>query len=401
MISVEEARDRILADLQPTPAEIVALADAWSRVTAAPVTARLTQPPADVSAMDGYALRAADGTLGTVLHVIGAAPAGHPFEGTIAQGQAVRLFTGSVVPTGADAILLQEDATAAGTDVTVNEAVTAGRHIRRAGQDFAAGDAVVPAGRRLTARDIGLAAAANHPWLAAHRRPRVAILATGDEIAMPGEPIPPGGIVSSNSHALAALVRAAGGEPVVLPVAADTREAVAAVADALHGMDLLVTTGGASVGDHDLVIESLKTRGLKLDFWQIAMRPGKPLLFGRLGSVPVLGLPGNPVSAMVCSILFLLPALSRLCGLPAAPPPTVRAIAGAALRANDHRADHLRATVRIDPEGRIVATPFPVQDSAMLRRLALADALILRAPNAPALPEGGEVTVIRLDSLGL
>jgi molybdopterin molybdotransferase len=401
MISVEEARDRILADLQPTPAEIVALADAWSRVTAAPVTARLTQPPADVSAMDGYALRAADGTLGAVLHVIGAAPAGHPFEGTIAQGQAVRLFTGSVVPKGADAILLQEDATAAGTEVTVNEAVTAGRHIRRAGQDFAAGDAVVPAGRRLTARDIGLAAAANHPWLAAHRRPRVAILATGDEIAMPGEPIPPGGIVSSNSHALAALVRAAGGEPVVLPVAADTREAVAAVADALHGMDLLVTTGGASVGDHDLVIESLKTRGLKLDFWQIAMRPGKPLLFGRLGPVPVLGLPGNPVSAMVCSILFLLPALSRLCGLPAAPPPTVRAIAGAALRANDHRADHLRATVRIDPEGRIVATPFPVQDSAMLRRLALADALILRAPNAPALPEGGEVTVIRLDSLGL
>jgi molybdopterin molybdotransferase len=351
--------------------------------------------------MDGYALRAADGTLGAVLHVIGAAPAGHPFEGTIAQGQAVRLFTGSVVPKGADAILLQEDATAAGTEVTVNEAVTAGRHIRRAGQDFAAGDAVVPAGRRLTARDIGLAAAANHPWLAAHRRPRVAILATGDEIAMPGEPIPPGGIVSSNSHALAALVRAAGGEPVVLPVAADTREAVAAVADALHGMDLLVTTGGASVGDHDLVIESLKTRGLKLDFWQIAMRPGKPLLFGRLGPVPVLGLPGNPVSAMVCSILFLLPALSRLCGLPAAPPPTVRAIAGAALRANDHRADHLRATVRIDPEGRIVATPFPVQDSAMLRRLALADALILRAPNAPALPEGGEVTVIRLDSLGL
>jgi molybdopterin molybdotransferase len=401
MISVEEARDRILADLQPTPAEIVALADAWSRVTAAPVTARLTQPPADVSAMDGYALRAADSTLGTVLHLIGAAPAGHPFEGTIAQGQAVRLFTGSVVPKGADAILLQEDATAAGTEVTVNEAVTAGRHIRRAGQDFAAGDAVVPAGRRLTARDIGLAAAANHPWLAAHRRPRVAILATGDEIAMPGEPIPPGGIVSSNSHALAALVRAAGGEPVVLPVAADTREAVAAVADALHGMDLLVTTGGASVGDHDLVIESLKTRGLKLDFWQIAMRPGKPLLFGRLGPVPVLGLPGNPVSAMVCSILFLLPALSRLCGLPAAPPPTVRAIAGAALRANDHRADHLRATVRIDPEGRVVATPFPVQDSAMLRRLALADALILRAPNAPALPEGGEVTVIRLDSLGL
>lgn len=401
MISVEEARERILASLQPTPAEIVALADAWGRVAAAPVVARLTQPPVDVSAMDGYALRAVDGTLGASLHVVGSAPAGHPFNGSVGPGQAVRIFTGSVVPQGADAILLQEDATSTGAAVKVNEAVVAKRHIRRAGQDFAAGDEVVPENRRLTARDIGLAAAANHPWLTVHRRPRVAILATGDEIAMPGEPIPAGGIVSSNSHALAALVRAAGGEPVVLPVAKDTREAVAAVADAVHGMDMLVTTGGASVGDHDLVIESLKTRGLELDFWQIAMRPGKPLLFGRLGPVPVLGLPGNPVSALVCSILFLLPALSRLAGLPAAPPPTVRALTGTELRANDHRADHLRATVSTDSQGRIVVTPFPVQDSAMLRRLAHADAVILRAPHAPAIPEGTEVSIIRLDSLGI
>jgi molybdopterin molybdotransferase len=401
MISVEEARERILASLHPTPGEVVALPDAWGRVTATPVIARLTQPPADVSAMDGYALRAADGTLGAVLKVIGSAPAGHPFDSSVAAGQALRIFTGSVVPAGADAILLQEDATATGTEVQVNEAVTAGRHIRRAGQDFAAGDAVIPAGRRITARDVGLAAAANHPWLTVHRRPRVAILATGDEIAMPGEPIPSGGIVSSNSHALAALVRATGGEPIVLPVAQDTREAVAAVADAVHGVDMLVTTGGASVGDHDLVIEALKTRGLDLDFWQIAMRPGKPLLFGRLGPVPVLGLPGNPVSAMVCAILFLLPALSRLSGLPSAPPPVSQAIAGAALRANDHRADHLRAAVSTDPLGRIVATPFQVQDSALLRRLALADALILRPPHAPALAEGEEVPVIRLDSLGI
>ncbi|HLJ06466.1 MAG TPA: gephyrin-like molybdotransferase Glp [Acetobacteraceae bacterium] len=401
MISVEEARERILATLHPTPAEIAALADAWGRITATPVTARLTQPPADVSAMDGYALRAADGTLGATLHVIGAAPAGHPFDRPVGPGQAVRLFTGSVVPQGADGILLQEDATAIGTEVRINEAVVAGRHIRRAGQDFAAGDTVVPAGRRLTARDIGLAAAANHPWLTVHRRPRVAILATGDEIAMPGEPIPSGGIVSSNSHALAALVRASGGEPVVLPVAADTREAVAAVADSIHGMDMLVTTGGASVGDHDLVIESLKSRGLELDFWQIAMRPGKPLLYGKLGLVPVLGLPGNPVSALVCSILFLLPALNRLQGLPAAPPPTIQAIAGAPLKANDHRADHLRSTVNADSLGRVVATPFPVQDSAMLRRLAHADALILRAPNAPALPQGAEISVIPLESLGI
>jgi molybdopterin molybdotransferase len=401
MISVEEARERILASLHATPGEVVALPDAWGRVTVTPVIARLTQPPADVSAMDGYALRAADGTLGAVLKVIGSAPAGHPFDSSVAAGQALRIFTGSVVPAGADAILLQEDATATGTEVRVNEAATAGRHIRRAGQDFGAGDAVIPAGRRITARDAGLAAAANHPWLTVHRRPRVAILATGDEIAMPGEPIPSGGIVSSNSHALAALVRATGGEPIVLPVAQDTREAVAAVADAVHGVDMLVTTGGASVGDHDLVIEALKTRGLVLDFWQIAMRPGKPLLFGRLGPVPVLGLPGNPVSAMVCAILFLLPALSRLSGLPSAPPPVSQAIAGAALRANDHRADHLRAAVSTDPLGRIVATPFQVQDSALLRRLALADALILRPPHAPALAEGEEVPVIRLDSLGI
>ena len=282
MISVDEARARILADFRPLPAEIVALADAWGRVTAAPVIARLTQPPADVSAMDGYAVRANDGTLHATLRVIGAAPAGHPFDGNIGPGQTVRLFTGSVVPQGADAILLQEDATRDGDSVRVNEAVKAGRHIRRAGQDFARGDTVVPAGRRITARDVGLAAAANHPWLSVHRRPRVAILATGDEIAMPGEPIPPGGIVSSNSHALAALVRAAGGQPIVLPIAPDTREAVAAVADAVAGADVLVTTGGASVGDHDLIIEGLQSRGMAVDFWQIAMRPGKPLLFGRL-----------------------------------------------------------------------------------------------------------------------
>jgi len=401
MISVEEARDRILADLRPTPAEVVALASAWSRVTAEPLRARLTQPPADVSAMDGYALRAADGGLGATLTVIGAAPAGHPFAGQVGPGQIVRLFTGSVVPAGADSILLQEDATRDGDTVRVNEAVTAGRHIRRAGQDFALGDIVIAAGRRMTARDVGLAAAANHPWLAVHRRPRVAILATGDEIAMPGEPIPPGGIVSSNSHALAALVRAGGGEPVVLPVAADTTAAIAAVADSVHGMDMLVTTGGASVGDHDLVISGLQTRGLVVDFWQIAMRPGKPLLFGRLGPVPVLGLPGNPVSAMVCAILFLQPALALMSGLPAAPPPTTRATLGSALRANDHRADHLRATIATDPDGTLVATPFPIQDSAMLRRLALADGLILRPPHAPALPQGAEVSLIRLDSIGL
>jgi molybdopterin molybdotransferase len=401
MLSVEAARTRVLDALHPTPAEVVGVAEAWNRVTAGPVVARLTQPPADVSAMDGYAVRAEDSTLGATLCVIGSAPAGHPFEGNLGPGETVRLFTGSVVPAGADAILLQEDATRDGDIVRVNEAVTAKRHIRRAGQDFAAGDTVVAANRRMTARDVGLAAAANHPWISVHRRPRVAILATGDEIAMPGEPIPAGGIVSSNSHALAALVRAAGGDPVVLPVAPDDVAMIAATADAVGGMDLLVTTGGASVGDHDLIIESLRQRGMTLDFWQIAMRPGKPLLFGQLGAVPVLGLPGNPVSALVCAILFLVPAINRLLGLPGEPPATEPAILGAKLAANDRRADHLRATLTRGAHGESIVTPFPVQDSAMLQRLARADALILRAPHAPALAEGAEVRVIRLEAHGI
>jgi molybdopterin molybdotransferase len=270
-----------------------------------------------------------------------------------------------------------------------------------AGQDFAAGQTVIDAPRRLGVRDIGLAAAANHPWLSVHRRPRIAILATGDEIALPGEPIPPGGIISSNAHALAALVRSAGAEPCVLPIAADTLDAVGAVADAMAGMDMLVSTGGASVGDHDLVIAGLKQRGMELDFWKIAMRPGKPLVFGRLGAAPFLGLPGNPVSAIVCATLFLLPALARLSGLPPAAPPVSQGIAGTALAANDGRADHLRATLHTDESGQLVATPFPVQDSAMLKRLAHADALILRAPHAPALPAGAPIAMIRLDTLGI
>ena len=401
MISLAEARARILAPLRPTPAETVALADAWGRVLADSVIARLTQPPADVSAMDGYALRSADGALGSSLHVIGSAPAGHPFAGTVGPGQAVRLFTGSVVPDGADTILLQEDAIRSGDMAEVREACTPGRHIRRAGQDFARGDVLLQPGRRLGARDIGLAAAGNHPWLTVHRRPRVAILATGDEIAMPGEPIGPGGIVSSNSHAIAALVRAGGGEPVILPVARDDDVAIGAAVDSLGGVDLLVTTGGASVGDHDLVQSALSKRGFELDFWKIAMRPGKPLIAGRVADTPVLGLPGNPVSALICAALFLLPSLDVLGGLPAAAPRTERAVLGTPLAANDKRADHLRATLATEAGGLLTATPFPRQDSGMLSLLARADALILRAPYAPALPEGAEVEVIRLDTLGL
>jgi molybdopterin molybdotransferase len=395
MLSVIEARAKILAAITPTSTETIGLAAAAGRVLAAPVLGRLTQPPADVSAMDGFALRAEDGTKGAVLRVTGAAPAGHPFAGKLGPGEAIRLFTGSFVPEGADTVLIQEDATLEGNRLIVNETCEEKKNIRRAGQDFAVGDILIPAGKRLTARDIGLAAAGNHPWLAVHRRPRIAILATGDEIFLPGEKIPPGGIVSSNAHMLAAFVAACGAEATILPIAGDTLAAIAEGADAARGADMLITTGGASVGDHDLVQAGLAARGLSLEFWKIAMRPGKPLMFGSLGAMPMLGLPGNPVSAFVCSLLFLGPAIDRLLGLPGGAPATETARLAAPMKANDQREDYVRATLTRDETGWL-ATPFPVQDSGMLRTLAHATALIQRAPHESAQPAGAEVRIIRL-----
>jgi molybdopterin molybdotransferase len=401
MISVEEARARVLARLAPLPAETVPLANAWNRVLAAPVVARLTQPPADISAMDGYALRAADATAGATLAIIGEAPAGRPFDGEVQEGQAVRLFTGSLIPHGADTVLLQEDAVRDGFTVTVTETAAPGRHIRRRGQDFQHGETVLAPGQRLTARQIGLAAAANHAWLAVTRRARVAILSTGDELSLPGDPLAPGGIVSSNAHMLAAMVQAAGALPEVLPIAPDDP---ALLAETLRGgldADVLVITGGASVGDHDFTQAALAAHGFVLDFWKVALRPGKPMIFGLAGATPVLGLPGNPVSAAVCAVLFMLPALARLQGLAETGPPTERALAGAALRANDHRADHLRATLGRDAAGNLVATPFARQDSGLVSVLSRAECLILRAPEAPALPQGAPVEVVLLNRAGL
>jgi molybdopterin molybdotransferase len=400
MISVAAARAKILARLIPVGVETVAIANAHGRVLALDVVARLTQPPADVSAMDGYALRAADGAAGSVLKVVGEAPAGHPFAGEVHAGEAVRLFTGSVVPAGTDTVIIQENVTAAEGSFTINEAIGAQKNIRRAGQDFAAGETLLSTGKRLGARDIGLAAAGNHPWLTVFRRPRIAILATGDEISLPGEAIGPGGIVSSNAHALAAFVAACGGEAVVLPIARDDLAAITAGADAAKGADMLVTTGGASVGDHDLIQAGLTARGLTLEFWKIALRPGKPLMFGDMAGLPMIGLPGNPVSALVCGLLFLKPAIERLSGLPGADPATERAVLGAALKPNDHREDYVRATLDLI-EGQETVSPFPVQDSGMLRTLAAAGALIKRPPHDAAREAGDLVEIIRLDGAGL
>ncbi len=391
MISVEEAQSRILQAVAPLGRETVSLAQAAGRVLAEEVAARVTQPPAALSAMDGYAVRAEDvATVPATLTVIGEAPAGRAFAGTVDAGQAVRIFTGGSLPDGADAIVIQEDTERAGDRVTVREAVVAGRYVRPAGLDFKAGTVGVPAGKRLTPRDIGLAAAMNVPWLSVYRRPRVAILATGDEIVLPGDPLGPDRIVSSNSWALGAFVEINGGEAINLGIAPDDRESLARMASAAHGADLLVTTGGASVGEHDLIQEALGDIGLELDFWKIAMRPGKPLIFGRIGDIPLLGLPGNPVSSLVCALVFLAPLLDRMRGLEPSQR-TVRATLGADLAENDRRQDYLRSTVATAPDGRPVATPFGKQDSSMLSRLAWADGLIVRPPHAPAAATGDEV----------
>lgn len=395
MISVDEARTRILANLKPVATEMVGLTQACGRVLAQPVQARLTMPPADVSAMDGYALRAVDATPGARLKVIGEAPAGHPFAGQISSGEAVRLYTGSVVPHGADTVLIQENTEVRGLEVQVNASIMAGKNIRRAGQDFAAGDRVLQPGKRLSVRDIGLAGAAGYPFLCVYRRPRVAILCTGDEIALPGEPLPPGGIANSNAAMLAAFVTAHGGTPILLPIARDTQDAVAAGAQAARGADLLVTTGGASVGAHDLVQVGLAQEGFALDFWKIAMRPGKPLIFGHVRDLPMLGLPGNPVSSYVCATLFLAASLAVLGGLPAEAPRFEPARLAEPMKPNDQREDYVRALASRDAQGWVV-TPLPVQDSGMLSALSQAGALIRRPPHAPAAEAGAMVDILPL-----
>ncbi|MEQ8357817.1 MAG: molybdopterin molybdotransferase MoeA [Kiloniellaceae bacterium] len=395
MLSVAEALERILKGFAPLPAETVSLAEAFGRVLATDIAARVTQPPHAVSAMDGYAVRAADVAQVPVgLKVIGAVPAGSLFDGRLGPGEAVRIFTGAPLPAGADAIVIQEDTEAGDGRVTVKETCTSGTYVRPAGLDFAKGDPGPRAGRLLNARDVGLIAAMNHPWVAVRQRPRVAILSTGDEVVMPGEPLGPSQIVSSNGLALAAFVRACGGDPIQLGIAPDKEDQLAALAAGAKGADLLLTAGGASVGDHDLVQKVLGAQGLELDFWKIAMRPGKPLMFGDLGGTPMLGLPGNPVSALVCALLFARPALNALLGLDVPAHPLERMVLGADLRPNDRRQDYLRSTIAVNGDGRRRATPYGRQDSSMMALLASADGLIVRPPHAPAAAKGDLVEVL-------
>ncbi|WLA68936.1 molybdopterin molybdotransferase MoeA [Bradyrhizobium diazoefficiens] len=398
LMPVSDALAAVLAGAEPLPEEMIPLDEAYHRVLARDVAARRTQPPEAMSAMDGYAVRAADAArVDAQLTMIGEVAAGRPFAGAVGAGEAVRIFTGGVVPAGADAVVIQ-DTVAEGKRITIKEAAIAGRHIRPAGVDFREGDVLLRKGTRLTERDLALAAGMNHPDLPIRRRPKVAILATGDELVMPGTTPGPGQIVYSNGYALHALARQEGADTIDLGVAADTLEATTAGIRRAResGADILITIGGASVGDHDLVQQALKTEGIAMAFWKIAMRPGKPMMHGRLGAMGVIGLPGNPVSSYVCGFLFMVPLIRALSGRAAIHHRRERAVLGRDVGANDQREDYLRARLERRDDGMLVALPVNHQDSSLLANLAAAQALLVRAPFAPKAEAGAPCEVLRL-----
>jgi len=399
LLPVAEALALVLRDAAPLSAERVPLGQAHGRVLAESLAALRTQPPADVSAMDGYAVLAADvAQAPATLRVIGEVAAGRPFAGTVGAGEAARIFTGGVMPAGADTVVIQEHTRRKADAVVVEKPTGKGRNVRPKGLDFAAGAGLLAGGHRLSDRDLALAAAMNHPTVPVHRRPLVAVLATGDELVMPGSEPGPGEIVYSNGYATIALARREGCEIIDLGIVPDRlAETVAGVRRAREsGADILVTSGGASVGEYDLVQKALAGEGLTLSFWKIAMRPGRPMLHGRLGGMHVLGLPGNPVSAYVCSFLFLVPLIRRLCGRSDIAQEPEQALLGCDLPANDERADYLRATIEPGPNGSLLATPYPVQDSSMLAPLAHADCLVIRTPYAPPAPAGSPCSIVKL-----
>jgi molybdopterin molybdotransferase len=399
LLPVAEALERILTGVEPLPAVDLPLKDALARVLTQDLVAKRTQPPAAVSAMDGYAVRGADVAKAPVtLNVIGEVAAGRPFAGGIGPGQATRIFTGGVMPEGSDTVIIQENAERDGDGVVFKTVTETGRNVRREGIDFRAGDRLLTKGTRLTDRDLMLAASMNYPTVPVHRAPRVAVLGTGDELVMPGSEPGPGEIVYSNGFALAALARTAGAEVAELGIAGDRINQITQKTRAArdHGADVLLISGGASVGDHDLVQRALAQEGLKLSFWRIAMRPGRPMMHGVLGGMHVLGVPGNPVSSYVCSFLFLLPLLRKLAGRTDISHRPTTAQLGRDLPANDERADYLRATLDERADGTLIATPVPVQDSSLMANLAKADCLLIREPHALPATAGSPCVILKL-----
>lgn len=403
LLPVADALSLVLAGVEPIAVERVPLARARGRILAEPLNALRTQPGFDASAMDGYAVQSAGAPQGASLKVVGESAAGHRFAGRFGPDEAVRIFTGAPVPVDADAVLVQELASREGDTIRVGAATRPGQNVRRRGLDFTEGTPALSAGIVLGPRDLALAAAADHATVPVRRRPVVAILATGDEIVAPGQGAGADQVVASNTFALAAIVEAEGGTCIDLGIAGDDFPALEAAIDRARkeGADILATIGGASVGDHDLVQAALRNQGMALGFWRIAMRPGKPMMHGRLGPMHILGLPGNPVSAVVCGILFLVPLLRKMLGRADTSPARRPARFGTAWPANDVREDYLRATMSLDAEtGIAIVTPFPAQDSSMVRLMRDADCLLVRPPFAVAAEAGDWCEIVDLRALG-
>ncbi|WP_419319952.1 gephyrin-like molybdotransferase Glp [Caulobacter sp. ErkDOM-E] len=394
-LTVQEARARMLADAMPLGAETVAIGEALGRVLARSIDATRDQPPFAASAMDGWAIRRADLAPDAVFRVAGESAAGKAYAGVVTQGEAVRIFTGAPVPAGADLVIIQEEARRDGDTVRFAPDDDPRSNIRPAGGDFRSGDRLLEAGVRLDPWRLSLVAAAGRATLEVARRPRVAILATGDELVQPGGDPAADQIFESGSIALAALVETWGGSATRLTAAADNAEAIAASVAGIEA-DLIVTVGGASVGDHDLVKPAMDRLGLALRVETIAIRPGKPTWFGTLGDGRrVLGLPGNPASALVCAELFLRPLLAALTGRDPAPA-MIPAHLAAPLGANGPREHWMRASLSIDPQGRAIASAFPDQDSSLVGVFSRADALVRRPVNAAAASAGDIVEVLPL-----
>lgn len=403
LLPVDEALKRLIENVQTGPSEMVSIYQAGGRVLAAPMVAHLLQSPFDASAMDGYAVRAnKNGSYPSQYRVIGEAAAGKRYLGQIAHGEAVRIFTGAPLPSDADSVVIQENVTRIGDTITVIGTITKHKHIRRAGLDFKLGEELLPAGRKLDACALALAAASGNVELEVTRRPRVAILATGDELVAPGQIPAEDQIISSNSCGIAELIRAQNAIAIDLGIVPDQTDLIiTAINQAIdNNVDVLVTIGGASVGDHDLVHKALTASGMELDFWKIAMRPGKPLMHGSLIAangriIHVLGLPGNPVSSMVCGHLFLLPLIAKLTGLHYHAD-IRKATLTMNMPENDHRRDYVRAEYQVNDQGDLIVRPLPVQDSSMLGMLARANALIIREVHAPAINAGSACQILIL-----
>jgi molybdopterin molybdotransferase len=397
-LSVDEALALLLADAKPLGSERISITTAHGRVLAEPLAARLTQPPFDASAMDGYAIRAADAaTLPARLKLIGESAAGHPFDGRVGPGEAVRIFTGAPVPAGADGVVIQEDTARNGDTVIIQGDNVDLGNIRPRGGDFSAGMQLLGVGRRLGPRELSLAASMGHGDVSVWRRPKVAILSTGDELVPPGETPGVGQIVSSNHLGIGALMDSVGAEVIQLGIARDTQASLIEHVERAKVADVLVTIGGASVGDHDLVAPVLSQQGMELAFWKIAMRPGKPLMSGRLGALRVVGLPGNPVSSLICARVFLVPLVEHLAGAPKPADVTRPAKATVPIEANGPRQHYMRATLAPGTDGTPVVTPVRSQDSSLLSPLAIADCLVVRPPRAAAVAAGDIVPVLSLD----